>query len=95
MPIALAAHRHRVMVVSPRYQNGTTADQKFANAKDLGRRIKVYCFGGEQEVSFFHEYREGVDWVRISPVSHFMLSLHDFFLIFFRIGKNVLLFPFL
>ncbi|KAJ0101779.1 hypothetical protein Patl1_05170 [Pistacia atlantica] len=71
LPIALAAHGHRVMVVSPRYQNGTTADQKFANAKDLGHCIKVYCFGGEQEVSFFHEYREGVDWVFVDhPAYH-------------------------
>ncbi|XP_044462012.1 starch synthase 1, chloroplastic/amyloplastic isoform X2 [Mangifera indica] len=71
LPIALAAHGHRVMVVSPRYQNGTEADQKFANAIDLGRCIKVYCFEGEQEVSFFHEYREGVDWVFVDhPAYH-------------------------
>ncbi|KAB2596799.1 starch synthase 1 [Pyrus ussuriensis x Pyrus communis] len=64
LPIVLAARGHRVMVVSPRYQNGTAADQKYSGAVDLETRIKVYCFGGEQEVSFFHEFRAGVDWVR-------------------------------
>lgn len=66
LPIALAGRGHRVMVVSPRYLNGTPADKKFAGAFDLQCRIKIYCFGGEQEVAFFHEYREGVDWVRIT-----------------------------
>lgn len=64
LPIVLAARGHRVMVVSPRYQNGTAADQKFSGALDLDTHIKIYCFGGDQEVAFFHEYREGVDWVR-------------------------------
>lgn len=63
LPIALAARGHRVMVVSPRYINGTPADKKFANAVDLDCLIKVYCFGGVQEVGFFHEYKDGVDWV--------------------------------
>ena len=64
LPIALAARGHRVMVVSPRYVHGTSEDDKFARAVDLDRRIKVSCFGGLQEVAFYHEYREGVDWVR-------------------------------
>ena len=64
LPIALAAHGHRVMVVSPRYQNGTCSDEIFSGASDLEHPIKVHCFGGVQEVSFFHEYRAGVDWVR-------------------------------
>lgn len=63
LPIALAARGHRVMVVTPRYIHGTSADAKFAGAVDLGRRTKVSCFGGAHEVGFFHEYREGVDWV--------------------------------
>ncbi|XVF53388.1 hypothetical protein PTKIN_Ptkin05aG0095400 [Pterospermum kingtungense] len=63
LPIALARRGHRVMVVSPRYLNGTSADKNFAGAFDVDRRIKIHCFGGEQEIAFFHEYKEGVDWV--------------------------------
>lgn len=63
LPIALAARGHRVMVVTPRYIHGTPADDKFAEAVDLEQCIKVSCFGGAQEVGFFHEFREGVDWV--------------------------------
>lgn len=63
LPIALAARGHRVMVVSPRYIHGTPGDSKFSGAIDLERRINVPCFGGAQEVGFFHECREGVDWV--------------------------------
>ncbi|TQD70568.1 hypothetical protein C1H46_043897 [Malus baccata] len=70
LPIVLAARGHRVMVVSPRYQNGTAADQKYSGAVDLETSIKVYCFGGEQEVSFFHEYRAGVDWVFVDHPSY-------------------------
>lgn len=64
LPIALASRGHRVMVVSPRYQRGSPDDKKYSGAFDLQRRIKFYCFGGLQEVAFFHEYRDGVDWVR-------------------------------
>ncbi|KAJ4726671.1 Starch synthase, chloroplastic/amyloplastic [Melia azedarach] len=70
LPVALGARGHRVMVVSPRYLNGTAADKNFSNAKNLGSRIKIYCFGGEQEVAFFHEYREGVDWVFVDHPSY-------------------------
>ncbi|XP_010541484.1 PREDICTED: starch synthase 1, chloroplastic/amyloplastic [Tarenaya hassleriana] len=70
LPIALAKHGHRVMVVSPRYQNGTSADENFARAKDLDARISVHCFGGSQEITFFHEYREGVDWVFVDHPSY-------------------------
>ncbi|BFG23494.1 hypothetical protein CerSpe_097680 [Prunus speciosa] len=69
LPIVLAARGHRVMVVSPRYQNGTAADQKFSGALDLDTHIKIYCFGGDQEVAFFHEYRDGVDWVFVDHPS--------------------------
>ncbi|CAL9008851.1 unnamed protein product [Prunus brigantina] len=69
LPIVLAERGHRVMVVSPRYQNGTAADQKFSGALDLDTHIKIYCFGGDQEVAFFHEYREGVDWVFVDHPS--------------------------
>ncbi|KFK27706.1 hypothetical protein AALP_AA8G418500 [Arabis alpina] len=70
LPIALAGRGHRVMVVSPRYLNGTSADANYARAKDLGVRITVQCFGGSQEVSFYHEYRDGVDWVFIDHQSY-------------------------
>nr|WQA41340.1 SS8 [Ambrosia trifida] len=63
LPIALAKRGHRVMVVSPRYLNGSLSDEKFKNAVDLDLKIKIYWAGGEQEVAFFHEYRAGVDWV--------------------------------
>lgn len=64
LPIALACRGHRVMVVSPRYQNGTSSDKIFPGTSELELSIKVHCFGGEHEVSFFHEYKAGVDWVR-------------------------------
>lgn len=64
LPIALAERGHRVMVIAPRYIHGTAADKVYAGAFDANCRIKVNCFGGEQEVAFFHQYRDGVDWVR-------------------------------
>ncbi|XP_065878675.1 soluble starch synthase 1, chloroplastic/amyloplastic [Euphorbia lathyris] len=70
LPISLAAHGHRVMVVSPRYVHGSSQNKHLANVLDLERRIKVFCFGGEQEVGFFHEYREGVDWVFVDHPSY-------------------------
>ncbi|XP_030467091.2 LOW QUALITY PROTEIN: soluble starch synthase 1, chloroplastic/amyloplastic [Syzygium oleosum] len=70
LPIALAARGHRVMVVTPRYLNGTAADETYASALDLDSSIKIYCFGGVQEVSFFHEYRKGVDWVFVDHPSY-------------------------
>ena len=63
LPIALASRGHRVMVVTPRYIHGTSEDLKFAGAVDLDQSTKVFCFGGAQEIGFYHEYREGVDWV--------------------------------
>ncbi|OIV96836.1 hypothetical protein TanjilG_08697 [Lupinus angustifolius] len=69
LPIALAARGHRVMVVSPMYINSTPGDEKFSGAVDLNRRIQLYCFGSVQEVGFFHEFREGVDWVFVDHPS--------------------------
>lgn len=77
LPIALAGRGHRVMVISPRYQHGTAADKKFSGAVDLDRNIKVFCFGAAQEVGFYHEYREGVDWVRTSYSLSFFLFVLD------------------
>lgn len=62
LPIAFATRGHRVMVVSPRYLNGSQ-DDKYACASDLEKHINLSCFQGEQEVVYFHEYRAGVDWV--------------------------------
>ncbi|KAG6410050.1 hypothetical protein SASPL_128097 [Salvia splendens] len=70
LPIALAARGHRVMVVSPRYLVGGLSDKKFANAVDMERPTKIHCFGGVQEVGFFHEYRAGVDWVFVDHPSY-------------------------
>ncbi|XP_022763763.1 starch synthase 1, chloroplastic/amyloplastic-like isoform X3 [Durio zibethinus] len=70
LPIILAGRGHRVMVVSPRYLHGTSADKNFTGAFDVDRRIKIHCFGGEQEIAFFHEYREGVDWVFVDHPSY-------------------------
>lgn len=64
LPVVLAGRGHRVMVVSPRYLNGSPADKNFSGLIDVGH-TNVFCFGAEQEVAFFHEYREGVDWVRL------------------------------
>ncbi|KAK9291369.1 hypothetical protein L1049_019315 [Liquidambar formosana] len=58
------------MVVSPRYLNGTSSDKRFSSALDLDCHIKISCFGGMQSVAFFHEYREGVDWVFVDHPSY-------------------------
>ncbi|XP_019054427.1 PREDICTED: soluble starch synthase 1, chloroplastic/amyloplastic isoform X2 [Nelumbo nucifera] len=70
LPVALSAHGHRVMVVSPRYLNGSPSDKKFSGAYDVQCRIKIPCFGALQEVAFFHEYRAGVDWVFVDHPSY-------------------------
>jgi starch synthase len=70
LPIALAARGHRVMVVSPRYLHGGPSDKNFNGASEVGSPTKIYCFGGEQEVRFFHEYRAGVDWVFVDHPSY-------------------------
>ncbi|CAA0824690.1 Starch synthase 1- chloroplastic/amyloplastic [Striga hermonthica] len=58
------------MVVSPRYLSGNSLDKRFSNAVDTERRSKIYCFGGMQEVGFYHEYRAGVDWVFVDHPSY-------------------------
>ncbi|KAK9914479.1 hypothetical protein M0R45_038256 [Rubus argutus] len=68
LPVVLAGRGHRVMVVSPRYLHGSPADKNFSGVIDVGH-INVFCFGAEQEVAFFHEYREGVDWVFVDHPS--------------------------
>ncbi|KAI8020264.1 hypothetical protein LOK49_LG04G00234 [Camellia lanceoleosa] len=70
LPIALAARGHHVMVISPRYLHGGPSNKNFSGTSDVGCGIKVYCFGGAQEVAFFHEYRAGVDWVFVDHPSY-------------------------
>ncbi|EAZ35910.1 hypothetical protein OsJ_20213 [Oryza sativa Japonica Group] len=69
LPIALALRGHRVMVVMPRYMNGAL-NKNFANAFYTEKHIKIPCFGGEHEVTFFHEYRDSVDWVFVDHPSY-------------------------
>eukprot|EP00252_Welwitschia_mirabilis_P007253 TRINITY_DN18476_c0_g1_i1.p1 TRINITY_DN18476_c0_g1~~TRINITY_DN18476_c0_g1_i1.p1 ORF type:complete len:701 (+),score=137.24 TRINITY_DN18476_c0_g1_i1:522-2624(+) len=69
LPIALAARGHRVMVVSPRYMNGLT-DERYSAAFDVQCRITINCFEGTHEVAYFHEYRDGVDWVFVDHPSY-------------------------
>eukprot|EP00245_Coleochaete_scutata_P010037 TRINITY_DN344_c0_g1_i1.p1 TRINITY_DN344_c0_g1~~TRINITY_DN344_c0_g1_i1.p1 ORF type:complete len:711 (+),score=138.83 TRINITY_DN344_c0_g1_i1:151-2283(+) len=69
LPVSLASRGHRVMVVSPRYMNGVT-DKLYAKAVDMDCRIKLPVFHGEHEVAFFHEFRDGVDWVFVDHPSY-------------------------
>ncbi|CAN6202434.1 unnamed protein product [Urochloa humidicola] len=69
LPVALAARGHRVMVVMPRYLNGTS-DKNYANAFYTEKHIRIPCFGGSHEVTFFHEYRDSVDWVFVDHPSY-------------------------
>eukprot|EP00268_Persea_americana_P023871 TRINITY_DN2338_c0_g1_i2.p1 TRINITY_DN2338_c0_g1~~TRINITY_DN2338_c0_g1_i2.p1 ORF type:complete len:693 (+),score=131.44 TRINITY_DN2338_c0_g1_i2:131-2209(+) len=69
LPCSLASRGHRVMVISPRYLNGDS-NKVFAHANDVGCHINISCFGTEQEVAFFHEYRAGVDWVFLDHPSY-------------------------
>jgi len=71
LPPALAKRGHRVMVVAPRYLNGSAADARYAGALDANTRIKVGCYGGQHDVAFFHEFSAGVDWVFVDhPCFH-------------------------
>ncbi|RZC56493.1 hypothetical protein C5167_015346 [Papaver somniferum] len=71
LPITLASRGHRVMVISPRYLNGTPADRNFDGAVDTECKVKISCFGSTQEVQFYHEYKAGVDWVFVDhPAYH-------------------------
>jgi hypothetical protein len=76
LPVALAARGHRVMVIMPRYLNRTN-DKNYANAFYTAKHIKVPCFGGEHEVTFFHEYRDSVDWVGICSSYCFLMIINN------------------
>lgn len=87
LPCSLASRGHRVMVISPRYLNGDS-DKVFAHANDVGCHINISCFGTEQEVAFFHEYRAGVDWV-----CNFSVYLYDKKSICFKFQFRELYYP--
>lgn len=59
LPLALAARGHRVMVITPRYDD-------YSAALDTGHRINVHG----AEVGYFHEMRGGVDWVFLDHPSY-------------------------
>ncbi|XP_050228036.1 granule-bound starch synthase 2, chloroplastic/amyloplastic [Mercurialis annua] len=56
LPKALARRGHRVMVVVPRYGN-------YAEPQDTGVRKRYKVDGQDFEVSYFHAYIDGVDFV--------------------------------
>ncbi|XP_058778811.1 granule-bound starch synthase 2, chloroplastic/amyloplastic [Vicia villosa] len=62
LPKALARRGHRVMIVAPRYGN-------YAEAHDVGVRKRYKVAGQDMEVTYFHTYIDGVDFVFIdSPI---------------------------
>ncbi|CAL5019545.1 unnamed protein product [Urochloa decumbens] len=65
LPKALARRGHRVMVVIPRYG-------EYAEARDLGVRRRYRVAGQDSEVTYFHSYIDGVDFVFIEapPFRH-------------------------
>lgn len=58
LPKALAARGHRVMVVSPKYKD-------YMSVQDTGCRLRSNVFNQDQEVGYFHEHRDGVDYVLV------------------------------
>lgn len=59
LPKALARRGHRVMVVIPRYS-------EYAEARDLGVRKRYKVQDRDMEVTYFHAYIDGVDFVFIN-----------------------------
>ncbi len=70
LPQALVARGHRVMVVAPRYLNGTKSDKLYEGAFDTCVKSKVGCFEGLQEVGYFHQIKNGVDYVFVDHPSY-------------------------
>ncbi|XP_047082597.1 soluble starch synthase 2-2, chloroplastic/amyloplastic-like [Lolium rigidum] len=56
LPKALARRGHRVMVIIPKYGD-------YAEARDLGVRKRYKVAGQDSEVTYFHSYIDGVDFV--------------------------------
>ncbi|XP_062220273.1 soluble starch synthase 2-2, chloroplastic/amyloplastic-like [Phragmites australis] len=65
LPKALARRGHRVMVVIPRYG-------EYAEARNLGVHRRYRVAGQDSEVTYFHSYIDGVDFVFIEapPFRH-------------------------
>jgi starch synthase len=70
LPQALVARGHRVMVIAPRYLNGTKTDKLYEGAFDTCVKSKLGCFQGLQEVGYFHQIKNGVDYVFVDHPSY-------------------------
>jgi starch synthase len=70
LPQALVARGHRVMVIAPRYLNGTKSDKLYEGAFDTCVKSKLGCFQGLQEVGYFHQIKNGVDYVFVDHPSY-------------------------
>jgi starch synthase len=66
LPRELVKRGHRVMVVSPKYITGKAEDRLFEASFDTNSNTKVGCFGDSHEVGFYHQVKEGVDFVFVS-----------------------------
>ncbi|KAG0494726.1 hypothetical protein HPP92_005720 [Vanilla planifolia] len=71
LPKALANRGHRVMVVVPRYGD-------YSESKDTGVRKRYNVDGQDMEVTYFHAYIDGVDFVFIEN-STFWHCQHDIY----------------
>ncbi|PNH12391.1 Granule-bound starch synthase 2, chloroplastic/amyloplastic [Tetrabaena socialis] len=56
LPKAMAGRGHRVMVVVPRYEN-------YPDAWETGVRRVYSVFNSQQEVGYFHQFIDGVDYI--------------------------------
>ena len=63
LPRELVKRGHRVMVVSPKYIRGVKEDALYEAAFDTCSNTNLHCFGGIHEVGFFHQVKDGVDFV--------------------------------
>ena len=70
LPKELVARGHRVMVIAPRYINGSANDALYQGAFDTLTKAKLGCFGGLHEVGFFHQIKDGVDFVFVDHPSY-------------------------
>ena len=74
----ISAHDHRSPAHSAhkaalcyRYQNGTAADELYSQAEDLGVRVPLDMGAcGLQEVAYFHQHSDGVDFVFVDHPSY-------------------------
>ena len=54
-----------------RYQNGTATDELYSQAEDLGVRVPLDMGAcGLQEVAYFHQHSDGVDFVFVDHPSY-------------------------